>query len=90
MLVQFDVDKDAANIRKHRVSLAALVALVDALTGPAKMVGGEERQFVIGRLDDVVFYGVFVVRGKVLRPISLRPAHRKERKYYEAELSRRA
>lgn len=88
MVIEFNATKDAANRRKHGVSLALIGDLTATITGEARTVAGEPRQFVIGMVDGLTFYAVFVVRGEVLRPVSVRRAHQ-ERVLDEAEIARR-
>jgi len=46
---------------------------------------GETRYAALGCLEDTIVFLVYVMRGDVIRVISLRRANLKERKVYEAE-----
>jgi uncharacterized DUF497 family protein len=77
--IEFDPDKDAANLAKHGVSLAraadvdVLVVVVDD-----RFAYGEIRYLGFGLLDGLPWCIVFVAKEGVMRVISLRRAHRKE------------
>lgn len=87
MYLEFDPAKDAANIAKHGISLADALLVYEA---PNKITLQASRQDE-GRLVDVamvemasvVLVLVYVVRGGVVRAISLRRASKAERKLYE-------
>jgi hypothetical protein len=82
-VVEFDPNKDAANTRKHGISLSRFSDMTDRLVGPASGRSvGEPRWIVFGRIDDGVFAAVVTYRGENIRVISLRPASRKERTHY--------
>jgi uncharacterized DUF497 family protein len=56
---------------------------MEALEGEAKIVEDESRWYRIGTVGDKVFTVIFTFRGRVIRLISARPAHEKEREVYE-------
>ncbi len=75
----FDPEKDAANIAKHGVSLALADRLsIEAFREDSRHDYGERRIRAYGRIDGVAYCLVYVVRGGLVRPISLRRAHLKE------------
>ena len=78
MRIEFDPAKDAANIAVHGISLAAAEQLLDGFV----VDYGEVRIIAIGEIDGRMFTCVYTRRGDAYRPISLRPAHRKERNVY--------
>lgn len=85
MKIEFDPEKDAANIAKHGVSLAD-AGMLD-LPEAAVIVDerndyGEVRYRAFGRIEGEGYCLAFTLRGTVLRPISFRRAHEKEMKRY--------
>jgi uncharacterized DUF497 family protein len=86
MLIEFDPAKDAANVRKHGVSLAVAGELTYALTFPAKTVRGEPRVKLIGEVSVGLISVIATWRAPRLRIISVRRASRKERKDYASEV----
>jgi hypothetical protein len=88
MDVAFDRAKDAANRRKHGISLqaAAQFDIVSALFLPY----GEVRYNAIGWIGAKLHYLTFTVRGTTpadttLRAISLRKATKREERLYAEE-----
>lgn len=79
MEIEFDPEKDAANIAKHGISLAEAVKL-EILTFNAdnRFDYGEVRYRAFGLIDGVAYCLAFMVRDGKLRAISLRRAHAKE------------
>ncbi len=52
---------------------------IDCLEVPvARIVEGEERNLMIGRISDKIWTAVFTRRGGAIRLISVRRAHKKE------------
>lgn len=85
MQLQFDPDKDAANIRKHGLSLsqAAGLDLSTALILPDERADyGEPRSLAFGPVEGRLLALVFTMRGPIVRAISLRPANRTERERF--------
>lgn len=76
--------KDAANLRKHGVSLELAFELdVDAaLTAEDTSARGERRFVAIGPIGDELYVLVYTERDDDIRPISLRKATKSERKLY--------
>lgn len=86
-MIVFDPAKDAANIAKHGVSLrlAERLALDDAVVVPdLRRDYGEERWTAYQQIDGRVHVLVFTVRDRVTRPISLRKANERERRFFES------
>lgn len=84
-MVTFDATKDAANIEKHGVSLAAFARMVSRAYALDEAHSSVEPRFqVVGLIDGRVFVAAITYRGADERVISLRPANRKERRKYEA------
>ena len=77
MQIEFDPDKDAANIAKHGVSLARSVDLeVQAYVEDRRFA---ERRFrLYGRIDGEAYCLAGTDRDGTIRAISLRRAHAKE------------
>lgn len=87
MELEYDPTKDEANIAKHGISLADAMLVYEA---PNKVTlqslrSGEDRLVDIAMVEvaGVVLVLVYVVRGSVVRAISLRRASRAERRMYE-------
>ena len=87
MEIEFDPAKDASNVEKHRMSLAAGadMDLDKALVREdARFDYGEARYTAIGPVDDRLCVMCFTMREAVLRVISIRRANARERRRYEA------
>ncbi len=85
MEIEFDPDKDASNQTKHGVSLALAAELEwdDALVWEdTRYEYGELRMIALAPETNTLYYVAFVDRGEVRRIISLRPANRREVRYY--------
>jgi uncharacterized protein len=85
VLIEFDPAKNAANIEKHGISLAAAedFDLSAALITPDdRWDYGERRWQAIGRIGAHLYALVFTMRGMRLRAISLRRASPRERRDY--------
>jgi uncharacterized DUF497 family protein len=85
---QYDPDKAAANLKKHKVSLADSEGVFDdpfarKIEDPDS--AGEQRFVTVGMgsAGQVLVVG-FTYRGEDIRPISARRASRKEREQYES------
>lgn len=75
--IEFDPEKDAANLAKHGISLARVVDLSEAIVVPDERF--EELRFrIYGLIDDAWFCAAVTPRDGCLRIISLRRAHLKE------------
>ena len=85
MLIDFDPSKDAANLSKHGVSLAAAAELnwAAALAWIDDRADyGEVRIVALAPIGDRLFFVVFVDRSDARRIISLRRANRREVNHY--------
>lgn len=89
MQIEFDPAKDAANRKKHGVSLilaveldweAALVWVDD------RFDYDETRMIALAPKTKILYFVAFVDRGDVRRIISLRRANRREVKHYVESL----
>lgn len=75
--LEFDPDKDAANLAKHGVSLARAAEL-ELLARVEDGRFGERRFRAYGLIDGALYCLAYTLRGEALRAISLRRAHWKE------------
>jgi uncharacterized DUF497 family protein len=85
MEMEFDPQKDAANIEKHGVSLgmARLLDWNSALVWVDERYEYPElRMCALAPESNTLYYVAFVENGDVCRIISLRPATRREAIYY--------
>ncbi len=85
MQFDFDPGKDATNLSKHGLSLAAAAEL----SWDAALVWidnradyGEVRMVALAPIGDILFFVAFVDREAVRRIISLRRANRREVNHY--------
>ena len=83
---EWDETKNLTNQQKHKISfVTAQYVFLDpaARHSPDRVVDGEERRHVIGKiLNIVVVLVVYTERNGNMRIISARPASRKERILY--------
>ena len=88
MRIEFDPDKDAANIAKHGVSLvfgAAVWADTGVLVVPTTRVEDGERRFrAIGLVGNRLWTAVHVHRGDTTRMISVRKSNDGEQRLYHS------
>ena len=85
MLIDFDPSKDASNLSKHGVSLAAAAELnwAAALAWIDDRADyGEVRIVALAPIGDRLFFVAFVDRTDARRIISLRRANRREVNHY--------
>lgn len=85
MAIEFDPEKDVANIAKHGVSLSAAGEMVldDAvIVADNRFDYGEERFNAYGLIGETLHAMTFTLRGDDLRVISLRRARPREVKRY--------
>jgi uncharacterized DUF497 family protein len=85
MEIAFDTNKDAANLEKHGISLAAgaTIEWEDALTWADERNNyGEARMCAIAYIGNRLYYVAYVDRAEVRRIISLRKANSREEKRY--------
>ena len=90
MKFEWDENKAAINLRKHKIGFALAATVFD---DPYALIAldtkhsssAEKREWIIGMSEDGVLVVVFTKRylGQVYRIISARKASRKERKVYE-------
>lgn len=89
MDIEFDPEKNAANLAKHGVSLAHGVKVFEdaahLILSSARAVDGEDRQKVIGDVEGRLWTAVYVMRGPVARFISVRKSNGKEAEYYNSD-----
>jgi uncharacterized DUF497 family protein len=81
MEIEFDPAKDAENLRKHGVSLAAAANLAwdESMAWPDERFGYDEwRLSALVPGGDCLYFVSYVERGEKFRVISLRAANRKE------------
>jgi uncharacterized DUF497 family protein len=87
MSPEFDPKKDAANLAKHRVSLATGDGVLnDPLAVTIEDISAQdERRWISVEANSLGFLMVVIrtERDEEIRSISVRPAKPKERKYYE-------
>jgi len=77
MEIEFDPDKEAANLAKHKISLARAVDL-QTIAFERVERRGESRLKVMGFLDGELYAMVVVFRRNTVRIISLRRAREQE------------
>jgi uncharacterized DUF497 family protein len=78
MEIEFDPSKDAANIAKHGVSLAAAADLEILFAEVDPRFTAETRHRGLGLLNGKPHFVAFMVTARGMRVISLRRAHLKE------------
>ncbi|HVB90237.1 MAG TPA: BrnT family toxin [Beijerinckiaceae bacterium] len=86
MKIEFDSDKDAANRRKHGLSLAGAESMDfdTAIYAPDDRYDyGEDRTQALGLIGGRPPTLVFTMRGDALQAISLRKANPREVKRYD-------
>jgi uncharacterized DUF497 family protein len=85
MEIAFDTNKDAANLEKHGISLAAaaMIEWDNALTWTDDRNNyGEARMCAIAYIGNRLHYVAYVDRAEARRIISLRKANSREEKRY--------
>jgi uncharacterized DUF497 family protein len=86
MEIEWDPDKDAANLKKHGLSLEQFVDLDMAkvvISTDSRRDYGETRYLAAAPLKGRLHIACFCMRGEVYRVISLRKANPDERREYE-------
>ncbi|MDE1172792.1 MAG: BrnT family toxin [Parvibaculaceae bacterium] len=78
MKIEFDPAKNEANLAKHGISLVRASDLDMLAVLPDGRFEDEERFRAWGLIDGAYYCLAFTVRGKKVRAISLRRAHKKE------------
>jgi uncharacterized DUF497 family protein len=87
-MIEFDPEKDAANIAKHGVSLRVLARLdrdEAVVVADDRRDYGEPRWIAFQEVDGRVHAFVFTVRNGVTRAISARKANERERRFFERQ-----
>ncbi|MDF1736004.1 MAG: BrnT family toxin [Minwuia sp.] len=81
--------KNRTNIEKHRIAFDAIRRMQWELTLVFELqhVDGEERQVVVGPVDDRLVLAVLTERKKTTRIISMRHATQREIERWRQELS---
>jgi uncharacterized DUF497 family protein len=88
--IEFDPDKDAANLAKHGISLARAVEMVILeVQVDRRFDYGEPRYRAWGYIEQTAYFLGFTVRGRKIRAITLRRAHQREMNRYVPEEIRR-
>lgn len=84
MLIEFDPDKDAANLAKHGLSLSEFAGIDAAaiVMADTRYAYGEARFVAFGRIKGRAHAVVYTRRGIVMRVIGFRRAHEKELRRY--------
>lgn len=89
-MIEFDPEKDVANIAKHGVSLrlAEQVDLDDAVIIPdLRRDYGEPRWIALQMIEGRLHVIVFTVRSGATRAISLRKANDREQRFFDRKRS---
>ena len=89
MKVEFDPEKDALNKAKHGVSLADGIEIFNddgkIFQNVTREKDGEIRYRVVGYYQQKLFSCVYVIRGEVLRFISVRRRNKNEEREYRKQ-----
>jgi hypothetical protein len=80
-MIEFDAQKDAANLEKHGISLSRADEMAIEAVSPDPHIS-EARWRAFGRIGGRMFCLIFTVRDGRIRAISLRRAHGKEYRRY--------
>ena len=91
MKIEYDVDKDEVNRFKHRLSLTFGQRVFDdpyvVLTPTIRIGDEEERWKAIGLVEGKLYTAVHVLRGDIVRLISVRRSNANERRDYDSDTS---
>ena len=86
MQIEFDTDKDAANIARHGVALALGAKIFDdhevLIVPTIRERDREERYKAIGLIGDKLWTAIHVYRGDVVRFLSVRRSNNSEQRSY--------
>lgn len=86
MQIEFDTDKDAANIARHGVALALGAKIFDdhevLIVPTIRERDREERYKAIGLIGDKFWTAIHVYRGDVVRFLSVRRSNTSEQRSY--------
>jgi len=84
--IEFDTDKDAANIARHGVALALGAKIFDdhevLIVPTIRERDREERYKAIGLIGDKLWTAIHVYRGGVVRFLSVRRSNNSEQRSY--------
>ena len=90
MIGEYDPNKDALNLKQHKLSLAFGSSIFEdenhLIIPSIRHEDGEERFKVVGIVDDKMFTGVFTWRHDVPRFISVRRSNKGETRAYHTEI----
>jgi len=89
--VEFDTEKDAANITRHGVALAFGAKIFDdhevLIVPTIREQDREERYKAIGLIGDKLWTAIHVYRGDVVRFLSVRRSNTSEQRSYYSHSS---
>lgn len=89
MEIEFDTDKDAANMAKHGVSLAYGAKVFDdgdvLIVPTIRDEDREDRYKAIGLIDGKLWTAILVYRGSVVRFLSVRRSNPSEQRSYHSD-----
>lgn len=89
MEFEYDPQKSQVNKTKHGLDFEEAQQIwedIDRLEVPiSRIVDGEERSLMIGRISEKLWTAVFTQRGSAIRLISVRRARKKEEEEYGRE-----
>lgn len=88
MLVEFDPEKGARNLRERGIGFERFADLdfdTAISTEDARKDYGEPRLRVLGYIDGKLYAAVITLRGSKIRVISLRRANKREERAYAKE-----
>ncbi len=91
--VEWDHQKNQANIRKHGIDFDDAISIFDSDTMETiddRFEYGEERIVALGEMDGHILVVVYTQRDDVIRIISAREAERHERNDYYSALTGRS
>lgn len=81
MAFEFNLGKSVANRAKHGIDFVDAQQLwedVNRIEGPGRLVGGEERWLVVGRIGTTHWTAAITYRHDQIRLISVRRSHTNE------------
>lgn len=91
MKIEFDTEKDAANVARHGVALALGAKIFDdqdVLIVPTVRVEDREERFkAIGLIGGKLWTAIHVYRGDVVRFLSVRRSNTGEQRSYDSHSS---
>jgi uncharacterized DUF497 family protein len=86
MEFEFDANKSLLNEKKHGINFINAQKLwynVDRIEIPTKYID-EQRNILIGKIDEAIWSAIFTYRDKKVRLISVRRARDNEKEIYES------